>query len=212
LQWDRGEGLDHSRLAPATAPTIAIALFISCNPLRANAQPSPYIPPASDVSLGSPRIGSADVSIPVSVLLPDTCHSLGAWGPVTVAGSNFTANAQFWVVNTVCSPVLLSPGTNYHLGALAAGDYTFTFQVWSTPLRSRAFSVPPRLEIERLGAAQARISWPTNNAMPYLLESTAVLPALSWQAVTNTPTVIGPDFSVTIDPSPQPNFFRLRHR
>ena len=68
----------------------------------------------------------------------------------------------------------------------------------------------PRLRMSRVGNAAAQITWTTNFA-GYLLEEATALPALVWTAATNTVSVVGGDYSVTVDTTPAgQRVYRLR--
>jgi hypothetical protein len=66
----------------------------------------------------------------------------------------------------------------------------------------------PELAIRSV-ASQIEISWQTNGASSYVLESTNVLNSGAWPAVPGTPTVVGDRYVVTVSPSQQ-GYFRLR--
>jgi hypothetical protein len=70
---------------------------------------------------------------------------------------------------------------------------------------------PPRptLEIVQADAAAIQLSWPTN-AVGYVLESTASLPAQIWQPVTNNIAINGDLFFVLLDLAGTRQFYRLR--
>jgi hypothetical protein len=206
-------------VTPKTTGARAAALGTIALVLRAvsdcGAQPaaSPYIPPLSSITI-RPQTQGPNVSVSVAVDLPDSCHYVGDWGQPTLIGNIANVDTQFWVItNLMCFPVIIAVSTNYNLGALSPGDYTFYFRVWGFQVKARAFSVPepspPSLSISRLTDSQARLSWPTN-AANYLLECATALPAPEWAAVTNRPQVIGDQFLLTIDLSGGHNFYRLR--
>jgi hypothetical protein len=72
----------------------------------------------------------------------------------------------------------------------------------------------PMLHAVRSGANQVRITWPTN-AFEYSLEQTANLPQANpwlWTVVTNAGQVVGAEFSIDLDLTDPPVFFRLRKR
>lgn len=68
---------------------------------------------------------------------------------------------------------------------------------------------PPRVDISRIGANLAEITWPTNHC-GYILETAASLPATSWTGLTNRVAVRDGLFSVTIGTGESPRAFRLR--
>jgi len=67
--------------------------------------------------------------------------------------------------------------------------------------------VPPKLTIESL-PGKVRLTWPTN-AAGYSLESTTNISLGSWQAVTNSPVVLGTTYAVTSTVSWAQCYFRL---
>ena len=70
---------------------------------------------------------------------------------------------------------------------------------------------PPVLTIRKIESSQIQLRWATNT-VPYDLDRTATLPASVWTPVTNTVSVIGGEFLVTLEPSANAQFFRLRLR
>jgi hypothetical protein len=71
-----------------------------------------------------------------------------------------------------------------------------------------SFITPPHLSVVRTGAEQLRLSWGTHFSGYELQQSTEVAGA-PWSAVTNTVSVAGSLFSVTIDMNSTQQFFRL---
>ncbi len=175
---------------------------------------SPYIPPPNTITI-SPQTQGPNVSVSVAVDLPDSCYYLGDWGQPVLVGNIAYADTQFWV-NRIwyCLPMVTTVSTNYSLGPLSPGDYTFYFRVWGCQVKAEAFSVPepspPCLSISRLSDSQARLTWPTN-ATDYSLERAMALPASEWATVTNRPPVIGGQFVLTVEVSGGHNFYRLTH-
>ncbi|MCX6917531.1 MAG: hypothetical protein NT167_31600, partial [Verrucomicrobia bacterium] len=68
---------------------------------------------------------------------------------------------------------------------------------------------PPALAIRRFMDSLIEASWPTN-ASGFELEATSVLPATSWNVVTNAVQAYDDRFAVTIDPAESRRYFRLR--
>jgi hypothetical protein len=69
-------------------------------------------------------------------------------------------------------------------------------------------AAPPSLRIERV-SPNVLISWPTNNATGFLLQSNAVLGTASWGTVPN-PSPVGDRFYITNGATSGNSFFRLR--
>lgn len=67
----------------------------------------------------------------------------------------------------------------------------------------------PSLTLSTPSSNSARLAWSVN-APGYVLESSPVLPAVSWSAVTNPFVVSANSFTVTISTTNQSQFFRLR--
>ncbi len=201
--------------AGAVVTTLAITvLWLQARPDCA-AQPAsaPYIPPPVSVTI-SPQTQGGNVSVAVQVDLPNSCHYVGSWGQPVLAGNAAYVDTQFWAItNMMCFPVIISVSTNYYLGALPLGDYTFYFRAWGMTVKAEPFRVSapgvPRLSILRLSNAQARLSWPTN-AAAYTLESAPALPAPEWTTVTNRPSVLGDEFVLAIDSAGAQMLYRLR--
>ena len=66
----------------------------------------------------------------------------------------------------------------------------------------------PRININRVDPQHVALSW-TTNAVGWGLQSSASLTATNWIAITNAPTVVTTNFSLTITTSAQQQFFRL---
>ena len=183
--------------------------------LTCQAQPIqyPYTPAPESVTI-VPHPGPPTTSVSVSVDLPDGCHSVGDWGRPVQIGNAVSVDSQFWWLNMICFPVVNTVSTNYNLGALAPGAYTFSFSAWGTPIGSEAFSVPGStgsgLTIRRISDSQARISWPSNTAALWVLHSKGGLDAALWTVVTNTPVVTNGEFVVTVSLSGSQEFYTLR--
>ena len=67
---------------------------------------------------------------------------------------------------------------------------------------------PPKVNISRIGASQAEITWATNHC-GYIVETATSLPAASWTALTNPVTIRDGLFSVTISTGESQRVFRL---
>lgn len=68
-------------------------------------------------------------------------------------------------------------------------------------------SVVP-LAIRKVGSSQVCFSWPTN-AVGFSLEFTTDLSTQAWTSNTNTPVIIGNQFTVTVDSTAGQRFYRL---
>jgi hypothetical protein len=72
------------------------------------------------------------------------------------------------------------------------------------------FSPPILLTITRADE-NILLSWPTNGADGYQLESTSALPASTdWAAVSNSPAVVGRQYQVASPRADEARFYRLR--
>ena len=81
--------------------------------------------------------------------------------------------------------------------------------IWQISISNLTVVLQPQLSISRAGNSSAQIAWATNFT-GYLLESTALLPAVDWSIVTNSVTTNGDRLSITVDTEPSPRFYRLR--
>lgn len=68
---------------------------------------------------------------------------------------------------------------------------------------------PPILEVLQLGGAKVRLSWPAE-AVGYVLESAASLPAQAWISVTNDVAVDVDRFTVELETTGTQRLYRLR--
>jgi len=71
-------------------------------------------------------------------------------------------------------------------------------------------TVPPLLNVATLGAGEIQLRWSTNVAN-FVVETTPTIGA-PWQAVSNTVSVVGGQYSVTVGPSQPSGYFRLRRQ
>jgi hypothetical protein len=103
------------------------------------------------------------------------------------------------------------PGTAYSLtlkirdlnGIYPDSDpFTLSFTAAAAP-------GPFELQISQAGPLRASLTWPTN-AFGWDLESTAALESPDWASVTNTRSVAGTNFSLTLPTISGSQFFRLR--
>ena len=146
--------------------------------------PTPYIPLAGPVTV-IPKTNAETVFVLASVDLPDSCHFVGDWGPVQRVGNSFNVDAQFWVVSAICFPVVLTVSTQYNLGSLAPGNYTFVFRSWGFVRATQPFSAPLVLSVQPMaGASQNQFCWNTATNAWYRLESCSTLVTNGWAALT----------------------------
>ncbi len=152
---------------------------------------SPYNPPPYTVSI-SPHTNGGNVTMAVSVDLPDTCHHVGDWGQPLIVGTNVYVDAQFWVTNIVCLPVVMTVSNNYALSELPPGDYTFSFQVWGNVVKSQAFSVPPPSPPQPVVITNVTVSdgyfqcsFPTQSNYTYAVQFIDSVRQTNWMMLTN---------------------------
>jgi hypothetical protein len=69
--------------------------------------------------------------------------------------------------------------------------------------------VNPVLELQFVSAQQLMITWPTNDA-GFHLEENAVLGTSNWVASTNSVSVVGTEYQVTVPTSERARFYRLK--
>jgi hypothetical protein len=74
---------------------------------------------------------------------------------------------------------------------------------------ANAIVTDPAIMAALLNGSQLQLNWPTNTT-GYALESTTSLAAPTWATVTNTPTVIGNQFTLTVETAVGSKFYRLR--
>jgi hypothetical protein len=68
----------------------------------------------------------------------------------------------------------------------------------------------PHININRVGAQHAALLW-TTNSIGWELQSSPSLTSTNWNTITNAPSVVATNFSLTINTDAQQQFFRL-HR
>ncbi|HEY2951579.1 MAG TPA: hypothetical protein VGK40_03295 [Verrucomicrobiae bacterium] len=80
--------------------------------------------------------------------------------------------------------------------------------LWYVTISNLTIVLRPRLDI-RQADAQVKVSWPVTDSA-YVLEQAAGLPAIDWTTVTNSVSVLGDRFSVTVEGARTQGYFRLR--
>ncbi len=145
---------------------------------------SPYTPPPRDVAI-TPCTDGENVSVRVGVQLPDTCRSLGNWGRPRRFANSFIVDAEFHETFWGCLCIVLSASTNYDLGRLPPGNYSFLFRAWGTCVRTQEFSVPLIASIRASqGDSQVHLCWNTAHSACYRLEHCSTLGKKEWKPLT----------------------------
>ena len=167
-----------------------------------------YSPGASSIGIGLGGFQSLD---PPSDAYPVTNHRLYINGTVlpdtleTLGGTNWTGSWQgrdaYLRVDAVAGEVITSIAFENIQQASGLDDLLFFSHFAVRPV--------PRLEIRASAPMQVALSWPTN-AVGYVLESAAALPASLWSQLTNAPVTVGNQFTVGVDATNGQQFFRLR--
>ena len=139
--------------------------------------------------VGAPRESG---SVAVEPAQPITVHSTFTWQDV--AGS-----VKFTMVTGSCVVA------NVELGARVPNSPTY-FNVYSTNFTP--VPLAPRLEVVRTSNA-VEISWWTNGAAGYVLESTNVLQSGEWPMAPHTPMILDRRFVVKVGLEAE-EYFRLR--
>jgi len=80
--------------------------------------------------------------INITISLPDPSHNVTDWGTPTINGNNIEVSAEVWKRTGGAITVLVTFHHTYDLGVLQHGDYTFTFKVWDTLVKTITFTVP----------------------------------------------------------------------
>jgi uncharacterized protein DUF4214 len=101
---------------------------------------SPTVLNANQVELNTWTIDGR-TSIYVKLNFPTAGYRVGNWGTAVQAGNNFTVDALVEQFNGPSAQVLTSTAQIYDLGALAAGNYTFTFKNSGTTVKTLNFTV-----------------------------------------------------------------------
>jgi hypothetical protein len=101
---------------------------------------SPTVLSANQVELNSWTIDGR-TSIYVKLNFPNAGYRVGNWGTPVQAGNNFTVDALVEQFNGPSAQVLTSTAQIYDLGAIAAGNYTFTFKNSGTTVKTLNFTV-----------------------------------------------------------------------
>ena len=77
----------------------------------------------------------------VKLTFPDAGFRVSNWGTPTRSGNAFTVDTLVERFNGVSAQVITSTAQIWDLGAIAAGDYTFTFMNSGTPVKTLNFTV-----------------------------------------------------------------------
>jgi hypothetical protein len=99
---------------------------------------------------------------------------------------------------------VLNAGDRIDFG-VGYGTNGFSFD--STGIQATLTSAP-QLSIQVVSAGQNRLSWSTN-CTSFSLEAAANLPPTLWIPVTNSATIQGQQFTVTVDTTLPGAFYRL---
>jgi len=101
---------------------------------------SPTVLNANQVELNSWTIDGR-TSIYVKLTFPDAGYRVGNWGTPVQAGNAFTVDALVEKFNGGSAQVITNTAQIYDLGAIAAGNYTFTFKNSGTTVKTLNFTV-----------------------------------------------------------------------
>ena len=77
----------------------------------------------------------------VYISTPTSGYNFSDWGTPIGVGNNITVNAEIWRWTAATLPVEVNSTYTYNLGNLPAGEYVFTFTVWSLPVKDITFIV-----------------------------------------------------------------------
>jgi hypothetical protein len=148
---------------------------------------APYIPQPGAVAI-KPQTNGQTVSVTVNVTLPapSPCCSVSNWGQPLLLGNNVSVDAEFWSSSLVpCPAVLSGVTTQYNLGPLPPGGYSFVFSAWGVTVRTQAFAVPVLLSISAQQAdSQIELCWNTATSAWYRLEHCSILATNEWSPLT----------------------------
>jgi hypothetical protein len=148
-----------------------------------------------------------------------TDHSGGFTNPVEVTWHQASAsfadvpgannNPNFGV--RLVSEIDTTGATTNYLGTQASGGYSVNGTLWleGVTFTGESFIAPPSLSVATVGN-DVQIAWPTNNSAGYQLENAPGVMG-SWTANSQTPSVSGTNYVVTITNPTGNQFFRL-HR
>jgi hypothetical protein len=164
-------------------------------------------------------ISSSDQTIPFSYSLDATNLNSGIFVNVPaldmhsihdgdgVAGAlNGNAATNRQVVAGTVSGLSWLPGQD--LWIRWSGDAYSFFAAHALALDDLSFRAVPSLQIASVGPVGLQFSWSTNFPS-YSLQSATTPAAVSWDAVTNAPVIVGSEFKVQIEAVATQRFFRL---
>jgi hypothetical protein len=147
-------------------------------------------PPPDSVTDGFvTKYRSSDLSMVFSTLL-------GGAGSDSCSGLALGSDGSAWVVGSTTGPFLTANGFQPQFGGGSADAF----------LAKISFGDELRIS---LAGQTVTLSWPAQ-ATNYVLEATSSFPAVSWDTVTNTPTVTAAGGSVQLPARESAQFFRLR--
>jgi hypothetical protein len=96
----------------------------------------------------------------VKLLFPDAGYRVANWNtPISTGPNSFLVNAAVEKWNGGSAQVLTSTAQIYDLGALAAGNYSFTFQTSGTSVSTINFSVPGTTSPNLIDDARQFVRW-----------------------------------------------------
>jgi hypothetical protein len=101
---------------------------------------TPTVLNASQVELKSWQVSGHTFAY-AKLTFPDAGYRVSNWGTPSQAGNAFTVDATVERFNGVSAQAITNTAQIWDLGALAAGDYTFTFKNSGTTVKTLSFSV-----------------------------------------------------------------------
>jgi GH43 family beta-xylosidase len=141
----------------------------------------------------------------VQVNMQTTVGVNAAWGGwTTLSGGGYGSVATAQLADGQLAAVAHNFGTAEFFNSQSGPS-----RVWGSWSALVGGVTTPQITYSKMGSS-VNLRWPTNASGFLLEQSTKLIPAL-WSAVTNIPTVIGTNNSVTLTNDPASKVFRLRH-
>jgi len=95
----------------------------------------------------------------VKLTFPDAGYRVANWGTPVGTGNDFSADALVERFNGVSAQVITTTAQIYDLGALSAGNYTFTFKNSGTNVKTLNFTVGGAVVPNPIDAAREFVRW-----------------------------------------------------
>jgi parallel beta-helix repeat protein len=125
-------------IMPLLAAILLFSFFLGVN---ATDEWVPYVPESSHVELCYHTKNNTSC-IDVLIEFANSGYNVSDWGTPSIVENNVSAKTEIWKWTGMVFPIVTVYSHTYNLGKLPKGEYSFTFEVWESPVKKMAFRVP----------------------------------------------------------------------